>query len=184
MVGVGHTLGGVDGAGRGAAVLVGAGTPGRGPQCVGTGLGRAFVGDGTGRAFVGDATGFGVVCGATGRGLADRTPGGEAGRAFFGGAGAGVRVDGRADVQGRAGDAGGTGAGVVVRTGAPVAPCASAFRSATVLTCGDEPEPAAAQIPAASAPAPAAPASASIGPRRMRPLSIMLLLGGTVSVHP
>jgi hypothetical protein len=166
----------VDGTGCGAAVRVGTGTPGRGPQCAGAGSGRAFVGDGTGRAFVGDAVGFGVVCGATGRGLADRTPGGVPGRAFFGGTGSGVRVDGRGDAQGRPGAFGGTGAGVAV--------CASAFRSETVLTCGDEPESAAAQTPAASAPAPSTPASASIGPRRMRPLSIMLLLGGTVSVHP
>ncbi|QKG25463.1 hypothetical protein ACTIVE_7115 [Actinomadura verrucosospora] len=117
-----------------------------------------------------------MVCGGTGRGLADRTPGGVAGRAFFGGAGSGVRVDGRADAHGRADATGGTGAGLAV--------CVSAFRSATGLTCGAEPESADAQIPAASAPAPATPASASSGPRRMRPLSIMLLLEGTVSVHP
>ncbi|WP_433140838.1 hypothetical protein ACQPZ8_42425 [Actinomadura nitritigenes] len=143
---------------------------------MGTGCGRAFVGAGCGRAFVGDGTGRGDVRGGRSRGLADATGRGSFGLAFFGGTGSGVRLDGRGDAHGRAGAFGGTGAGVAV--------CASAFRSATCLTCGDDPESAAAQIPAASAPAPTTPASASIGPRRMRLLSIMLLLGGTVSVHP
>ncbi|WP_272496917.1 hypothetical protein [Actinomadura terrae] len=154
-VGVGR--GGLDavGVGRGGFDAVGVGCGGF--EAVGVGRGGLDA-VGVGR---GGFEAVGVGCGgfdAVGLGC---------GAFVVGGAGRGVFAVG----VGQAGAAVGAGLGFAVRV-------ASAPFAATGAASGDPLEPVASQSPAASTPVPPSTASMSIGPRRTRPLSIMLLLEG------